>query len=129
MYLYTLENDYKFFAQTLIPIRFENKWIRANEVSFTIKKGYSWNGASPKKMMFNKVIGTPEGPIGDNGLPATYHATLIHDALYQFMPELEKLGYTRKQADQEFLYEMQFAGFKYAKLYYYGVRMFGWMFV
>lgn len=128
-YIYTLKEDHDFMVFDLIDVVYENEWLKIEGGMVTVKANYSWNGASPKFKLFGKVYGTPEGPIMENGKPQTYYATLLHDALYQFMNELKPIGVTRKDADNAFLEEMQNAGFKYAKLYYRAVRMFGWMFI
>lgn len=68
----------------------------------TVMRGYAWNGCSPKFCVFDFLIGTPDGVVSDRtGRPKTYHASLVHDALYQFMPD--GLPLSRHDADKCFL--------------------------
>lgn len=89
----------------------------------TLKKGYAWNGCTPKFSFLDLFkIGTPDGVIdGETKLPVTAMASALHDALYQYGI---LIGITRKQADDEF---KRFLGrFKLAGLYYFTVRALGW---
>lgn len=109
-----------------------------------IKRGYAWNGCSPKTAILGMVFGTPEGALpnpqekdrikgnlenlGYTDLhwqkPKTYYATLIHDSLYQISDHhAEKMD--RKTADLIFLAVLKACRFPAAKLYYLVVRILG----
>lgn len=98
-----------------------------------LNKGfYSWDGCSPKFKLFGKEFGTWDGKLWDkffnrtnpilNGLPETYYASLVHDFIYQ-----SKGTFTRKEADALFKELLEQQKFKYTTLYYFFVRMFGWI--
>lgn len=90
----------------------------------TVVKGYAWDGATPKTCAFDLVLGTPDGVVFlGTGKPKTYYASLVHDALYQFLPKDPPL--TRAQADHCFLLLMQEHRFSLARLYWVAVRLFG----
>jgi len=126
MYQYTLQKDV-YFQTNILGIDYFNRWLRIYpDGEIIIRKGYSWNGCSPKFVLFDIAIGTPEGIIiQPENVPITYFASLLHDCLYQFR---KHIGITRKQADNEFLRELQKRKFKLAKLYYFAVRIFGLIF-
>lgn len=90
----------------------------------TVTKDYAWNGCSPKFCFCDILFGTPEGVV-DAGTekPKTYYASLVHDAMYQFLPD--GLPVTRADADQCFLLLMQKTGFRPRFIYYLAVRLFG----
>ena len=52
----------------------------------TVPSSYAWDGCSPKGCLFDFVVGTPDGVV-DTGTkrPKTYYASLVHDAMYQFL--------------------------------------------
>lgn len=88
----------------------------------TIKKCYSWDGASPKFKLFGRVWGTPDfGKV-------TYYATLIHDVFYQFSEIADGQGVTRKMIDQFFFEKLKEENFKLSRVYYIAVRIFGLLF-
>ncbi len=90
----------------------------------TVTRGYSWNGCSPKGCLFDLNFGTPDGTVdATSGRPKTYFASLVHDALYQFLPD--GLPLTRAQADSCFLALMSDSGFRLRYVYYFAVRVFG----
>lgn len=103
---------------------FKNKWMIVSNGIISIKKGYAWDGCSPKFIMLGLFrVGTPDGAIDTiTGKAACYTASLGHDALYQFGAG------RRKDADRIFLGEMLKVKFPLAYAYYYAVRVFGWMF-
>lgn len=92
----------------------------------TVTREYAWNGASPKFCVFDLMLGTPEGVVhADTGRPKTYHASLVHDALYQFLPE--GLPLKRRHADAFFRTLLEEADFAPAWIYWAAVRAFGWI--
>jgi hypothetical protein len=90
----------------------------------TVTKGYSWNGCSPKLCIFDINIGTPDGVVHKcTGRPKTYYASLVHDALYQFLGVNSPV--TRRQADFCFLRLMKESDFCLRYIYWAAVRLFG----
>jgi len=59
------------------------------------------------------------------GRPKTYYASLVHDALYQFLPD--DLPLSRAQADRCFLMLMTEHEFVLRRPYYAAVRALGWL--
>lgn len=94
-----------------------------------VNAGYAWDGCSPKfKIGDLMLLGTPDGvPDPATGLPKTYYASLVHDALYQFMDD-PRMPYSRKEMDEIFHDILIDVGFSFSNLYYYGVRCFGGVF-
>lgn len=100
--------------------------IISSEGVITVTRGYAWDGCTPKFCLLDLVVGTPDGVVYlGSGFPKTYHASLVHDALYQFLPH--GLPLTRKQADQCFLLLMAESEFTLRYIYYLAVRCFGWL--
>jgi len=92
----------------------------------TVMRGYSWNGCSPKFCLFDILIGTPDGVVHvGTGRPKAYFASLVHDALYQFLPLSAPL--TRADADRVFLRLLAESTFAPRRLYWLAVRLFGWI--
>ena len=59
---------------------------------------------------------------GNEFLPITYKASLIHDVCYQFKKEIPL---TRYEVDKLFYSVLKTYNFKLAKIYYIAVRCFG----
>ena len=92
----------------------------------TVTRGYSWDGCTPKFYFLDLVFGTPDGVVDKRtGRPKTYYASLIHDALYQFLPD--GLPLSRAQADECFLRLMTDSQFALRHVYWLAVRIFGWL--
>jgi len=90
----------------------------------TVTRGYSWNGCSPKFCLFDLLVGTPDGVTDlSTGHSKTYRASLVHDALYQFLPD--GLPIRRAHADACFLSLLDATGFRLRHIYYLAVRVFG----
>jgi hypothetical protein len=100
---------------------FENEWVTIKDNVMTIRNGYSWDGCSPKRILFGKlIVGTWDGPIDPGtGKQVAYIPSLVHDILCQF-----EIG-TRKRADRIFRYLLDLVDFKFKRLYYRAVRIFG----
>ena len=93
----------------------------------TVTRGYRWNGCSPKLYAFDLILGTPDGVThSETGHPKTYEASLIHDALYQFLKT--DAPYNRREADACFLQIMASRDFALRYLYWVVVRAIGWLF-
>ncbi len=96
--------------------------------TITVKEHYAWDGCSPKFCVFDILLGTPDGVVDSKTKqPKTYYASLVHDALYQFL--LDGLPFKRWQADRCFLRLMDGTGFAPRYLYWAAVRLLGWAFV
>ena len=126
--VYILGEDYE-RKSSILDVGYKNDWISISpEGHIHVKKGYAWNGCSPKINFLDMIIGTPEGEINpETGKPKTYYASLIHDALYQFSEDF-KDKISRRQADKEFHEMLKAEKFRPADLYYAAVRMFSGQF-
>ena len=92
----------------------------------TVTRGYAWNGCSPKLCLLDFLIGTPDGVVHkDTGRPKTYFASMVHDALYQFMNADSPMS--RRQADGCFFRLMEESDFSPRYVYWAAVRTFGWL--
>lgn len=90
----------------------------------TVTRRYSWNGCSPRMCVFDLSVGTPNGVVhARTGQPKTYYASMIHDALYQFLRV--NLPLTRRQADACFLRLMAESDFRPRHIYWAIVRVVG----
>ena len=93
----------------------------------TVPKRYAWDGCTPKFCVLDVLLGVPDGAVhAGTGKPKAYYASLVHDALYQFLDR--ELPYTRKDADDFFLRLMTETRFLPRHLYYWAVRLFGGFF-
>ena len=85
---------------------------------------YSWDGCTPKFAIWDIVFGTPDGiPNNKTTKPKAYYASLLHDALYQFLDA--DLPMSRANADRVFLALLTRDGFGPKWVYYAAVRVFG----
>jgi len=132
VYVYCIKHDYQY--QSAIKDRvFENEWFKLSEdgtviIRGTYSKGYAWDGCSPKLKIKDLYVGTWEAVLNfDTGQSKTYYASLVHDVFYQFARDLRPFV-KRKEVDREFYSILKRDGFKFAKLYYIAVRLFGWVF-
>ncbi|MBK9115780.1 MAG: hypothetical protein IPM22_09075 [Betaproteobacteria bacterium] len=97
--------------------------IRANGAA-RVLAGYAWDGCTPKVVVCDVVLGTPDGATHAlTGKPKAYYASLLHDALYQFLDA--DLPMSRKDADQVFLELLTRESFAPRGVYYAAVRAFG----
>lgn len=119
-----VDDNYEFKDKEKQKIRLA---IRKNgEIRITTR--YSWDGCTPKLRIFDWFyIGIPDGAMSDKtGLPKAYHASLVHDALYQFLSE--GVPYSRREADKMFLELLRETRFSLRWIYYLAVRTFGGFF-
>jgi len=107
-YKYCNQEDYSFQVPELCGVTFEDTFFSCTHGFMTIKKGYAWDGCTL-------------APDTDK----THIASMVHDALYQYGKQLKL---KRKVADIWFQHLLSSEAFKWSKLYYRGVRMFGWIF-
>jgi hypothetical protein len=132
-WVFRLEDDFSYKTHLQVPQKYifrdKNGVVRLiidRDGKFTVTKGYAWNGCSPKFMLFDLIIGTPDGVVHKKtGKRKTYYATCLHDALYQFIQEIAPLS--RADADRIFLNAMKETKFIYAYIYWFFVRLFGWL--
>lgn len=91
----------------------------------TVHSGYAWDGCSPKFRLFGKLWGVSDGSVNPRtGYPYTYDASLVHDAMYQFIDH-PNMPYSKATIDLIFYRMLQQAGFRYAWLYYAAVKYLG----
>ncbi len=92
-----------------------------------IHRGYAWDGCTPKFQFLDLLLGTPDGVTHTRTQkPKCYYASLVHDALYQFLDcglPLDRAG-----ADRLFLFFLQRDHFALRWIYYAAVRLFGGLF-
>jgi hypothetical protein len=86
---YTLADDYSTTSHYYLHgVDFENEWLTIHDRNVRIKAGYSWDGCSPCISILGLFyVGPPDGA-EHLGNRATYHASLVHDALCQYRTEL-----------------------------------------
>ncbi len=132
VYVYCIKQDYR--HQSLIKNRvFENGWLKLDDSGVVIVKGarykgYAWDGCSPKIKIKDIYFGIWEGVLNfDTGQSKTYYASLIHDVFYQFSKDLKPF-IRREEVDWEFYTILKRDNFRFARLYYIAVRLFGWIF-
>lgn len=132
-WLYRLERNFKWESRHRIPedLVFLDKTGKVRLIFersgvITITRGFAWNGCSPKILMFDLLLGTPEGAVYEpTGCRKTYHASLVHDALYQFLGD--GLPITRGDADRIFLELLEESEFIPRRIYWLAVRGLGWL--
>ena len=112
-WIYVLEHDFSYQLTAHLKPGFQpgcafldQDGVRRLEIhpdgTATVLATYAWNGCSPKFALWDILIGTPDGiPSSATLKPKTYYASLMHDALYQFLDQ--GLPLTRASADQIFL--------------------------
>ena len=114
-----IDRDYAFKDKTGVV-----RLILEQAGRITVTRGYAWDGCSPKFCFFDLLIGTPDGAVhAQTGKPKTYYASIVHDALYQFVPD--GLPLTRHDADRCFLRLMEETQFRLRILYFVAVWIFG----
>ena len=124
VWIFKLEADYR-YPTGLKTDFFDSNWLRIDTNGvITVYKGYAWDGCSFKFNLFDlAVAGTPDGIIDITSMkPKTYYASLVHDALYQYLPYH---SISRRQADIIFYELLAKAGFIPRKIYYLAVRLVG----
>ena len=101
--------------------------IIERDSTITVTAGYAWDGCTPKVCIFDILIGMPDGVVyAGTGRPKAYFASLVHDALYQFLPD--GLPLARRHADAFFLRLLAESEFAPRWLYWAAVRLFGGFF-
>jgi hypothetical protein len=119
---YALAHDYGFHTKYLRDVHFKNKWLTIKDGDVVIKAGYAWDGCSPCVSVLGLFyLGPPDGAQLP-GIPATYHASLVHDALCQFRHDLPISKATSVAIFRELLDKTRFP---LARLYATAVALFG----
>ncbi len=122
--------DRKLFPRGMDSLVFKaagEPWLHIEkDGTITVNRGYAWDGCSPKfKILDLLLVGTPDGIVNlQTGRPKTYYASLVHDALYQFLDD-PHFPFSREQCDQVFLELLKEADFKLAFPYYWAVKYLG----
>jgi len=132
-WLYRLERSYSWDSRHQIPydLVFRDasgsvRLVVETSGRITVMRGYSWNGCSPKFCLLDILIGTPDGVVNvDTGKPKAYYASLVHDALYQFL--LLDQSLKRRHADGFFLRLLGESAFAPRYVYWLAVPLFGWL--
>lgn len=74
-------------------VHFRNDWLLIRDGWMRVNAGYAWDGCSPAwRVPGTRLwLGAPDGPLGLDGRPAAWRASLFHDALCQFRREIPGL--------------------------------------
>lgn len=121
-YKFKLGCDYTYQHDHFNEVSFCNDWIAIENGALRVKSGYTWDGCTPKIHVAGLFsVGVPDGVLR-HGLPWTYHASLVHDALCQFRHELPL---TKRQVVQVFKGQLTEANWPLASLYARAIEWFG----
>jgi len=92
---FKLEEDFLHEHSLLLGVEFENDFVKIDNGSILIRKGYAWDGCSPSKLIaIGRILpqglwfGPWDGPRYHDGLTVSHKASLVHDALCQFRNEI-----------------------------------------
>lgn len=78
---YRLDKPFRVFAPELIGVLFKNRWLSIRHGELAIDPGYAWEGCSPSIPLFSGLwVGTWDGPVGSDGRPVTWRASLVHES-------------------------------------------------
>lgn len=89
---YRLQSRYERLAPELMGVEFSNRWLEIRHCRLAIAEGYAWDGCSPAfKLSGGFWAGPWDGPLMADGRPATWRASLVHDALCQYRAEIQGL--------------------------------------
>lgn len=90
---YRLERREAHWFAPLAQVSFLNEWVTINDGWMVVRAGYAWDGCSPAWRLPGTVVwlGVPDGPLGLDGRPVSWRASLFHDALCQFRSEIAGL--------------------------------------
>ncbi|NYT62349.1 hypothetical protein H0A66_08495 [Alcaligenaceae bacterium] len=93
MWRYALEQPVTAICPLLSALDFANEWVTINGGWMRVSEGYAWDGCSPSiRVPGTRIwLGTPDGPLGADGRPVSWRASLLHDALCQFRHEIPGL--------------------------------------
>jgi hypothetical protein len=126
-YKFKISEDYTYTDTGWnLATEFRSKWLHISKNGVVTVKanesGYAWDGCTPKWSLLNLVIvGVPDGHVDHRTMkPFTCHASLVHDALYQY---LDSVPVPKAEIDRLFL--KMLGDFKLRRLYYLAVKYFG----
>ena len=89
---YRLRQRVELFAPELLTIAYAGPWLEIRHCHLAIPAGYAWDGCSPTLRLPGGLwLGPWDGPLGTDGRPAAWRASLVHDALCQFRTEIPGL--------------------------------------
>ena len=125
---YIFKETVDFTHQTAWHLRqlFLAEWLEiSTDGLVTVKanaNGYSWDGCTPTFSLLDiAVVGVPDGHVDVRTMkPFTYRASMVHDALYQY---LDSIPIRKSQVDLLFL--QMLGDFRLRHLYYFAVKHFG----
>lgn len=90
---YRLRERFELFAPELVSIAHAGRWLEIRHCRLSIAAGYAWDGCSPALRLPGGLwLGPWDGPLGTDGRPATWRASLVHDALCQFRTDIAGLS-------------------------------------
>ncbi|WNO10452.1 hypothetical protein [Teredinibacter sp. KSP-S5-2] len=133
VYKYCLDDHYHHATGIAIPKTVEfhdqNGQLRMlinQQGVITIYKSYAWDGCSPKIKIFDVgYLGTPDGALHDiTGKPKTYYASLVHDALCQFLDH-PNMPFSKSIIDAQLLMLLRESEFSLSWVYFIVVRVLG----
>jgi hypothetical protein len=131
VYIYCIRENYR-YQSSVTGREFENEWLKLSPdgvimIKGTNYKGYAWDGCSPKIKVKDIYMGVPEAVLNfGTGQSKTYYASLVHDVFYQFSKKVRSF-IKRKEVDREFYAILKRDNFRFAPLYYFFVRILGWI--
>lgn len=125
-YIFKDMQDFEVQTDWRLSEPFMAEWLEiSTDGRVTVKangSGYAWDGCTPKWSLFDlAIIGVPDGHIDVRSMkPFTYRASMVHDALYQY---LDSVPVTKAAIDR--LFFRMLGDFRPRHLYYFMVRHFG----
>ncbi|MDQ6978158.1 MAG: hypothetical protein Q9M75_08585 [Ghiorsea sp.] len=125
-YKFKLTKDYTQQTSWKLDQPFIAEWLEINKDGLvtvkTNKSGFAWDGCTPKWSIFHLfIIGTPDGHINYRTMkPYTYHASLVHDALYQYLDTIPI-----SKVDVDLLFRDMLGNFFFRGFYHFMVKHFG----
>lgn len=86
---YRLTAPFALAAAELAGVVHQGPWLQIADSRLSIAADYAWDGCSPSVKLGGLWLGTWDGPLGPDGRPVSWRASLVHDALCQFRPQLQ----------------------------------------
>ena len=117
--MYKLKQDLCVFSKRTGNVNFANSFLTIYKGYINVKEGFEWNGCTDAR----------DGAIGANGLPSSWIASCVHDALYR-SPNCPLPRKTKDLIFYDLLKQVnfKFLGIPASYMYYLGVRIFGGFF-